>query len=120
LKAYKRNRSGEKKSDYIKVLDDVIVVESFFERLFGLMLRPKLERGQGLLIPGCNSIHTMWMKYPIDVIFLDKQIRIVEMIDCLKPFKFSKIIKKSDSVLELPGKSITAYDLKVDDMLRFF
>lgn len=120
MKAYKVCRSGIKSREEVKVLEEVILSDTFLKRLFGLLFKPKLKENQGLLMKGCNSIHTLWMRYPIDVVFLDKQMRIVDLTACLKPFRFSKIVKESDYVLELPCRSIFRHDLKVDDVLRFY
>ena len=51
---------------------EIEVAESFFSRLRGLMLRSRLEEGRGLLLAPCNSIHMMFMRFAIDVIYLDK------------------------------------------------
>lgn len=51
---------------------EIEVAETFFSRLRGLMGRNRLEKGRGLLIAPCNSIHMMFMRFSIDVIYLDK------------------------------------------------
>ena len=51
---------------------EIEIAETFFSRLRGLMGRNRLEKGRGLLIAPCNSIHMMFMRFAIDVIYLDK------------------------------------------------
>ena len=51
---------------------EIEIAESFFSRFRGLMLRSRLEKGRGLLLAPCNSIHMLFMRFAIDVIYLDK------------------------------------------------
>ena len=52
---------------------EIELAESFLSRLRGLMGRKKLEKGRGLLLAPCNSIHMLFMRFAIDVIYLDKE-----------------------------------------------
>ena len=52
---------------------EIELAESFFSRLRGLMLRSHLDTGKGLLLAPCNSIHMLFMRFAIDVIYLDKE-----------------------------------------------
>ena len=52
---------------------EIELAESFLSRLRGLMGRKKLEKGRGLLLAPCNSIHMLFMRFSIDVIYLDKE-----------------------------------------------
>ncbi|MEI7880862.1 MAG: DUF192 domain-containing protein, partial [bacterium] len=48
-----------------------MVADTFWKRSIGLMGKPGLKAGQGLLLSPCGSIHTCFMRFPIDIIFLD-------------------------------------------------
>lgn len=65
--------------------DDLRICSNFFERGRGLLGRPPLtaEKGDALLIPRCNSVHTFWMSYPIAVIFLDGSGRVLRKCSCI-------------------------------------
>ena len=52
---------------------EIEVAETFFSRLRGLMGKKRLEKGMGLLLAPCNSIHMLFMRFSIDVIYLDKE-----------------------------------------------
>jgi uncharacterized protein len=52
---------------------DVRVADRFVARALGLLVGAPLEADQGLLIAPCSSIHTIGMRYPIDVLFLDRE-----------------------------------------------
>lgn len=77
--------------------------ETFRLRLLGLMFRPGLGQGEGLLIRPCRAIHTHFMRFPIDVVFLDSQDRVVHVINAMAPWKLSPTVPAADAVLELPA-----------------
>ncbi|QFT88463.1 hypothetical protein FIU87_07400 [Bacillus sp. THAF10] len=86
--------------------------DTIFSRLMGLMFKKDLL-DEGLLITPCNSIHMFFMRFPIDVVFLDKNNCIVLCIRHFKPWRVSPIVKNSYSVLELPIGSIDEFCLEV-------
>lgn len=67
---------------------DVEIAHTFFERTKGLIGRSSLPVGQGLLIERCNAIHTCFMSFPIDAMFLDKDFRVVKIVKGIKPWRF--------------------------------
>ncbi len=75
--------------------------DTFLKRALGLMGKPRLEVGRGLLIPRCRSIHTCFMRFPIDAIFLDDQNRTVKLIRNIKPWRLIWGNRKACSVLEV-------------------
>lgn len=81
------------------VLRNLKTADSFLERFRGLMGKT-LSPGEGLWITPCNSIHCFFMKIPIDVLFLNKNMEIVHRIDAMKPWTISPIVKGANSVIE--------------------
>ena len=63
------------------------VAEGFFARARGLIGRPPPPPGEGLLIPKCNAIHTFFMSYPIDAVFLDGEDRVVKTVRNVRPWR---------------------------------
>jgi len=63
------------------------VAETAFARMRGLIGRPPPGPGEGLLIPKCNAIHTLFMKYPIDATFLDREGRVVKVVRGVRPWR---------------------------------
>jgi uncharacterized membrane protein (UPF0127 family) len=57
-----------------------VVADSFFTRLRGLLGRRELSRDEGLLIRPGSSIHTWFMRFPIDVVFLDRDLRVSPLV----------------------------------------
>jgi uncharacterized membrane protein (UPF0127 family) len=64
-----------------------LVASKFFQRAKGLIGRSSLPRGEGLLIERCNAIHTFFMKFPIDAVFLDRHGRVVRIVRAIRPWR---------------------------------
>ncbi len=67
----------------------IFSTENVLERTGGLLKLPKLDNSQGLLINKCNSIHTFGMKYALDIIYLDRNYKIVKLVKSIKPRRMS-------------------------------
>jgi len=63
------------------------VARTFLERAKGLIGRRGLEPGRGLLIPRCNCIHTLFMRFPIDAAFLDRRGEVVRRVRGIRPWR---------------------------------
>ena len=99
------------------VASNVSVANSFFKRLKGLLGRKGLLLGEGMLLFPCKQVHTWFMKFTIDVIFIDKKGQIVELISCMQPGTISSYIKESYQVLELNSGDILKYKISTKDEL---
>lgn len=89
---------------------------NFFERSRGLLFRSPLLMDGGLLIMHCNSIHTVLMTYPIDVIYLSNDMRVTKLVRRVKPYRTS-IDLSARHVLEVMVGSIDRMELRVGDYL---
>lgn len=98
---------------------EIIVAEKYFERLKGLLGKKSIPQNTGLLIRPCRQVHTYFMKFTIDVVFIDKQNKIIHM-ETLKPFKVSKYVWKAKAVIEFPEGTIAEKQFKIGDLLPFF
>ncbi len=63
------------------------VARTFPERARGLIGTRFLPPGEGMLIERCNAIHTFFMSFPIDAVFLDRQNRVVKTVRGIRPWK---------------------------------
>lgn len=95
------------------------VATSFSSRLVGLLGREGLEVGQGLIIEPCNSIHTFFMRFSIDVAFVDVGGRIVGQIVGMKPWRMSRIYFRALKVVELPSGVLPETTTCLGDILTF-
>ena len=93
------------------------VARSYWARLRGLLFRPPLVDGEGLLIAPCNSVHTFMMGFPIDVLFVDKERRVVHLIPSMPPQRASRIVRKARDVIELPAGISARTGTAVGDLL---
>lgn len=90
---------------------------NFSKRLKGLMFTKSLEKDCGLHIKPCQSVHTFFMRYPIDVIYLDEDLVVVDVDHHLEPGKIGKVRKEAKSVIEVPAGTITETSLEIGHQL---
>jgi len=86
--------------------DDISLAATLRLRLKGLLGKDRLGPGKGLLIRPCTGIHTFFMKFPIDAVFLDKENRIIALFRSLPPNRLTAVYRKAYSVLELPAGAV--------------
>ena len=87
-------------------------------RFLGLMGRASLPPGEGLLIRPCSSVHCFFMRFPIDVAFLDGEGRVVKLYAPLRPWRTSSpVVWGAKQALELPAGTIADSDTQVGDVL---
>ena len=94
------------------------VADGEWTRLRGLIGHDPLEPGQGLLIVPCSSIHTHFMSFPIDVLFVDKTQKVVGINERLKPWRFCRLFRNVRFVIELPAGTIEQTGTKPGDQLQ--
>jgi uncharacterized membrane protein (UPF0127 family) len=100
-----------------ELVNHLATADTFFKRLKGLMFSKSLPAGHGLLIRPCQSIHTYFMKYSIDVLYLSNDFEIVGLDETLKPAKVGKYQKRAHSVLELPAGTIRKTETNIGNYL---
>lgn len=92
--------------DYRELLiPEVQRTSSMLERMQGLLGKPPLENRQGLLLVPCSSVHTFFMAYPLDLVFLDKHWRITKLVPALKPWRMAWSLAAA-MVLEMRANSM--------------
>ena len=87
------------------------------KRLKGLIGRKDLGSSEGLFIPQCPSIHTFFMNFPIDVIFTDRDLKILKLFKNLPPNRMVFGGLKSRNTFELKSGQIENFGLKKGDEL---
>lgn len=98
--------------------EEVTLANTFFKRLRGLMFRRRLAPAEAIWLRPCNGVHTFWMLFAIDVIFLDQQLRIVKLVENMRPFRVTTPQLSARSVLEMPAHTISRASLNVGDQLE--
>lgn len=84
----------------------------------GLLGRKGLPQGRGLYLTSCNSIHSLFMAFSFDALFVDKGWKVVHSIEAMPPFRLSRIVWKADGVIELPAWTIRTTETRVGDVLE--
>jgi uncharacterized protein len=93
------------------------VADNFWQRARGLLGRPPLAEGEGLIIRPCKAIHTWGMGYPIDVAFLDRSGKVVASYERVRPCRRTGWHRGAQSALELPAGSLGRAAVAVGDVL---
>lgn len=102
--------------------EKVELADSFWSRLRGLMFRRKFEAGEALLFrfpePRKFSIHTFFVFFPIDLIYLSDNFRVLETVKELPPWRTHSPKEASSFLVELPAGRIVGSETKVGDALE--
>jgi uncharacterized protein len=85
----------------------VFHARSFVARLFGLLGGRRLAPDEALLLEPCSSVHTFGMRYPIDVVMLDEDGRVLATRSALQPLRLAAA-RRTCRVLELPPNSLAS------------
>lgn len=99
------------------VADRVRIADGFWSRLVGLLGTASLDPGAGLLLNPSQGVHTLGMRYAIDVVFLSHDLKVVALRERLQPFRMTSLLARSACVLELPVGTIRSCRLAIDDQL---
>ena len=99
------------------VSSNVKVAESFVDRGVGLMFKSEMVGFDALLIDPCKSIHTFFMRYDIDVLFIDSKWKVIKIKRNMKPWRMTGLSWRTSRVLELKGGGLIS-DVKVGDILE--
>jgi hypothetical protein len=106
-------RTGKELAANVKVPD------SLFTRMKGLLGKKELPHDEALWIRPCFSVHTFFMQFPIDVLFLNKKNEVIATVRDLTPNRVTRLYPQSFSVLELPIGTIDASNIKMGDIIEF-
>jgi uncharacterized protein len=98
------------------VCDRCEMADGFFTRMRGLLGRRGLPRGHGLLIEPTWSVHTWFMRFPIDVVFLDRELTVLKVRTHMRPWRTAARFR-ARSVLELAAGECDRLRLEVGDRL---
>jgi hypothetical protein len=102
----------------VVVCEECLVAATPFTRLRGLLGRKSLPSGQGILLRPAGSIHTFFMRFAIDAVFLDDELRVVAIAADLRPWRAAGK-RGARAVLELPAGECARRGLAVGDQVRF-
>lgn len=87
-------------------------------RLRGLIGHPPLGPGEGTLLSPCQGVHTFFMRFPIDVVYVDGQGKVVGLAPALRPNRVGPVVPQARFVLELPAGTIQETGTTLGDRLE--
>ncbi|HEY7586052.1 MAG TPA: DUF192 domain-containing protein [Candidatus Deferrimicrobiaceae bacterium] len=93
--------------------------ETFISRLMGLLGRRPLAEGEGLWISPCRGVHSIGMRYSIDVLFLDGQGKVIGAIQGFPPMRLTGIFREAKGALELPDGVLRRTETACGDSVEF-
>ncbi len=98
--------------------DRALIADTSKTRKTGLLKHDRLERGEGLWITPCEGVHTVGMKFSIDVLFLDKKRKVLKIRAAMPRWRLAACLW-AHSVLELPSGTAEEMKTTAGDQLEF-
>lgn len=96
---------------------DIFIADSIFKRAKGLLGRKEFLPGQALILKPCNSVHTFFMHFPIDLLFVDNHYRVIKALSEFTPNRISRIFWRSYLIIELPCGTLKLTKTRDNDQL---
>jgi len=99
------------------VVDNLELATTAWQRFKGLMGRSGISAGGGLWLEPCADIHSCFMRFAFDAVFLNKEGVVLHLIEAMAPWRLSKYVFGGRVVLELPAGEIARHQLALGDQL---
>lgn len=111
--AYNRTRQ-------VHLATDLALADTHWTRLRGLLGRgpDDFRNGSGLWIVPCHGVHTLGMGFPIDAVYLDRDLNVIHVETDLQPWRFAPVRRMATSVLELPSRTTAATKTEIGDKIE--
>ncbi len=101
-----------------QLAERVAEARTFAERLRGLLGRDGLGQGEGLYISPCTSIHSCFMRFAFDAVFIDAAGKVLHVVERMRPWRFSRWVRGAAGVIELAAGAVAASGTRPGDRLR--
>ena len=97
--------------------EDAKIADTFWHRARGLMGKDELPIGRGLVLMPCKSVHSMMMRFPIDVLQLARDGTVLRALTPLQPFRLGPIVWGGHCAIELPAGTVFRSGTRVGDRI---
>jgi uncharacterized membrane protein (UPF0127 family) len=104
--------------DGTPVAGEVAEAATMVSRGLGLMFRRELAPGHGLAITPCNSIHMFFMRFPLDVAFVDREGTVLRVYQGIRPWRVSRVVRRARTAYELPAGTLQRAGVVAGTTLR--
>ncbi len=98
--------------------DKARMADTFFKRLIGLLNRKSLAKGEALILSRANCIHSFFMRFNIDVLFLDQYGKVIAALPSFRPFRVSRLYFNASLTLELPETTLQLTNTQPGDTIQ--
>ena len=116
MKIQKMYKKGAPKgAPFLKIM----IADNFYLRLRGLMGRNRLPDNTALLLAPCNSVHMCFMRFSIDVIYLDKDFTVLKIVKNLRPWTGLSFCRKAWAALELNAGEAERFEFEIRNQFIF-
>jgi uncharacterized membrane protein (UPF0127 family) len=96
---------------------DVVLANTSFLRLKGLLGKLKLRSDEGLWVVPSRGVHTLGLLFPLDLLYLDDHLRVIHLVESLPSFRIAPLKAQAESVLQLPTHTIYSSQTQPGDQL---
>ncbi|MFA5271535.1 MAG: DUF192 domain-containing protein [Candidatus Omnitrophota bacterium] len=100
------------------IVGDAQEAKTFIQRLKGLLCRKSLSPEEALIFYNVSSIHMFFMRFPIDVFYLDKEMKVLKIKHSFKPWRMSSC-SSAKITIELPAGKAKEKSVQIGDTLEF-
>jgi len=107
------------KTKNIVLAENASLADTALSRLVGLLGRSAIAPSEALIITHCRSIHMLFMKFPLDVIFVDKNNKVVGLVCNILPFRFSPYFFRAVAAIEIFPGTIARTQIQMKDEICF-
>jgi uncharacterized membrane protein (UPF0127 family) len=98
--------------------DKAEIASTFIRRLIGLLNRQYLNQGEALILMPSDCIHSFFMRFTIDALFLDRAGKVIGIAPSFKPFRLSPIYFNSKLTIELPEHTLKQTQTQLGDIIQ--
>jgi|LSQX01.1.fsa_nt_gb uncharacterized membrane protein (UPF0127 family) len=96
----------DEKGENHLIAEKIYIADGVISRFKGLMLEKELKKRHAVLLYPCNSIHMFFMRFPLDVLYADKNLNVVKAVREIKPWRIDLGHKNALYTIELPAGTL--------------
>lgn len=100
------------------LIENVTIAKSFWARSKGLLGHSSLPAQEAMWILRCNSIHTLFMRFPIDCVFVNRELVVQKVFSNVKPWRLIPPVWGASSVIEMAAGQVDKFSLKQGEQLN--
>jgi uncharacterized protein len=118
--AFSAQNQAFNRTRQIHLATSLALADTHWTRLRGLLglAANDFRNGSGIWIVPCHGVHTLGMGFPIDVVYIDKEMKVIHVEENLRPWRFAPIRGQATSVLELPSQTVAQTGTSIGDRIE--